>query len=185
METPAWKPTSLSTPGARRALDTRQVNTKGEVLSFGILLEPTLEGKALPIVINAVTRDLLNLLSSASAGTRIQVLSPSIKILKDCLSSAIDVDFISTTDYSSCKLWKSYWVYSKPPVPPGVVINFNIRVTDPSAGGGTPLSKGMEIQLPAYDIPKPAPPGFSPNNIQAPPRTNAPSQILNLYPWLG
>lgn len=182
--TPLWKPPTLSPTAPKIPQGTRSVNSRAEVLAFGVILEEV-EAEFLPRLINAVTRDLLNLLSSASAGTRIQVISPSIAILKDCLSSALDVDFVSTSDYKSCSLWKSYWMNKKPPSPGGVVTNFSTRVTDTDKGGGNHLRKGIEIQLPAYDVPKPAPPGYSPNNIQAPPRTNAPSQILNLYPWLG
>ena len=179
---PTWKPTAPERP--RKQLDTRPVEHVPQVLMFGILLEKEVSPARLPRLINAVTRDLLNLLSQATPGTRIRILSPSIAILKDCLSSALDVDFLSTSDYSSCGLWKSYWIDNKPPTPEGVVVNFTLRVADPRKGG-LKLVPGRELQLPDYDLPKPAPPGYSPTTIQAPPRTNAPSQVPNLYPWLG
>lgn len=183
MTNPVWKPTSPALP--KTSIDPRSIDRVYQVLTFGILLDDSVSKVGLPRLINAVTRDLLNLLSSASPGTRIRLISPSISILKDCLSSVLDVDFLSTSDYASCKLWKAYWIDRKPSPPSGVVINFSNRVTNTDEGGGSKLSPGRELQLPAYDIPKPAPPGYSPMTIQSPPRTNAPSQVPNLYPWLG
>lgn len=159
----------------------RAVSFVPPAVSFGILLEAVT-----PEVISEVVRDVLTCISMSRAGSRVRLYSPVIDTLKEHLSSALPVDFVRGS-YESCVTWKGYWIDHKPRVPEGVKCSLWLRVRNPNRVQ-LKFLKNKGYPTPRYpDEPRLAPPGLSPMTKRQPPipPPGVPSQVPNLYPWLG
>lgn len=173
--------TPLPPQRPRVQLPTRTVTVRPPTLQFGVIVE-----SISPAIIAAVTRDLIALLGTMNAGARIQLLSPNVEDLRTYISSALPVDFI-TASFKDCATWKGYWVHSRPVAPEGVRCQLWSRVYNPTQKRIVLKPTPVPPSLPIFDTPRLAPPGLSPNTriMPARPPNSSPSQVPNLYPWLG
>jgi hypothetical protein len=159
----------------------RTIKVQPPSLLFGVLVEDVS-----PAIVAAITRDLIALLSTLTAGGRIQLVSPNLEELRTFLSSALPIDFVSVP-FEECSTWKGYWASSKPEIPPEVRCTFWNRVYTPTRKKIVLKPNQHAPSLPLFDVPRLAPVGLSPNTrrMPAPPPNNAPSPVPGLYPWLG
>ena len=102
----------------RDITDLSQTESPKKLVRFGVIVE-NFRTK----IVSEVVRDILNLVSSLPASSRLVLVSPNSNPFWEKLRSTVPVDF-QFGGFETVSTWKIYWETTKPTPPKGVIPKF-------------------------------------------------------------
>jgi hypothetical protein len=152
-----------------------QPDSQKRLVRFGVIAE-----SFQPRIVSEIVRDVLNLVASLPAGSRLVVASPNSDPFWERLCGSVPVDF-QVGGFEAVSTWKVYWSEKKPPYPEGVRPQFEKFVGE--VRKKVPLRPGNPSPMPVNpDAGRMLPNNFNPMFRRQP--TMAPVQMTpQLYLW--